>query len=112
MLEVGRVCVKTAGREAGSKCVIVEVVDNSFVIVDGNVRRKRCSISHLEPLIDTIELEKGASHEEVVEAFKKLGMLSESPKVRRKEKTEKATGLKKKSTSIKKGPKKEKREEP
>ena len=26
-IEVGRVCVKTAGREAGEKCAIVEIID-------------------------------------------------------------------------------------
>ena len=27
-IEVGRVCVKTAGREAGEKCAIVEIITN------------------------------------------------------------------------------------
>ena len=27
MIDVGRVCVKTAGRDAGRKCVVVEIVD-------------------------------------------------------------------------------------
>ncbi|MBS3133514.1 50S ribosomal protein L14e [Candidatus Woesearchaeota archaeon] len=95
MLDVGRLCVKTAGREAGKKCVIVELVDKNFVLIDGNVRRKRCSISHLEPLADTIELKKGSSHEEVVSAFKKLGILSEVSKVRRKEKAKEETAKEK-----------------
>ena len=30
LLEVGRLCIKTAGREAGLKCVIVEVTDKNF----------------------------------------------------------------------------------
>ena len=87
MLDVGRICIKTAGREAGKKCVIVEVLDRNFVVIDGNVRRKRCSTSHLEPLKDTIELKKGASHEEITAAFKKLKILSVKSRVRRKEKT-------------------------
>ena len=86
MLSVGRVCVKIAGREAGSKCVIVEVVDKNFVLIDGNVKRKRCNISHLEPLKGTIELKKGASHEEVTDTFKKLGIYSKVVRVKRKEK--------------------------
>ncbi len=90
MLDVGRLCIKTAGREAGQKCVIVESIDENFVTVDGNVRRKRCNILHLEPLKETLEIEKGASREEVKEAFKKAGILAESKKVVRKEKTEKA----------------------
>src|SRR2546426_8305819 len=34
-IEVGRVCVKTLGREAGLKCVIVDVIDKNFVLVTG-----------------------------------------------------------------------------
>mgnify|MGYP002512851281 CR=1 FL=1 len=36
-IEVGRVCVKTAGREAGEKCAIVEIIDENFVEVVGEV---------------------------------------------------------------------------
>ncbi len=89
MLDVGRLCIKTAGREAGQKCVIVEVIDDNFVIVDGNLRRKRCNIAHLEPLNETIETSKGASREDVKEAFKKAGILVEPKKVKRSEKAPK-----------------------
>ncbi len=30
-VEVGRVCMKLAGREAGKKCVVVDVIDKNFV---------------------------------------------------------------------------------
>ena len=30
MMEVGRLCLKIAGRDAGMKCVIVEVIDDNF----------------------------------------------------------------------------------
>src|SRR3989338_2794104 len=86
MLDVGRLCVKTAGREAGKKCVIVEPVDKNFLVIDGNVRRKRCNIAHLEPLKETLEIGKGASREEIREAFKKAGILAEPKKVKRAEK--------------------------
>ena len=86
MLDVGRICVKTTGREAGSKCVIVEVVDKNYVLIDGNVRRKRCNTAHLEPLKDTVDVKKGASHEDVTDTFKKLGIYAEVVRVKRKEK--------------------------
>ena len=54
--EIGRVCVKIAGRDAGRKCVVVEAVDDKFVTVDGNVRRKKVNIKHLEPLADVLEI--------------------------------------------------------
>lgn len=86
MIDVGRVCIKTAGREAGKKCVVVEVTDRNFVVVDGNVRRKKCNISHLEPVDQKIDLEKDGSHDSVIRAFEQLGILSKSKKVTRKPK--------------------------
>lgn len=56
-IEIGRVCVKTAGREAGQKCAIVEVIDDKFVeIVGANIKNRRCNIRHLEPLDETVEV--------------------------------------------------------
>ncbi len=86
MLDVGRICVKIAGREAGSKCVIVDMVDQNFAIIDGNLRRKRCNIIHLEPLAQTVEIKKGATHEEVEKAMQKAGLLEKAKKIFRKEK--------------------------
>ncbi|RMF89676.1 MAG: 50S ribosomal protein L14e [Methanobacteriota archaeon] len=70
-MEVGRVCVKIAGREAGRKCVVVEVVDKNFVVVVGDgVRRRRCNIAHLEPLDKTVKIKKGASDKEIIKSLK------------------------------------------
>lgn len=56
-IEVGRVCLKTAGREAGEKCVILEVIDENFVEVVGvSVKNRRCNIRHLEPMDETIDI--------------------------------------------------------
>lgn len=56
-IEIGRVCVKTAGREAGQKCVIVDLIDEKFVeVVGSEVKNRRCNINHLEPTQDTIEV--------------------------------------------------------
>ena len=73
MYNIGRVCVKIAGRDGGQKCVIVDVIDNNFVLIDGSTRRRKCNVNHLEPLNETIEIKKGASHDDVKVAFKKLG---------------------------------------
>ena len=55
-IEVGRVCIKTAGREAGEKCAIVEIIDENFVEVIGEaVKNRRCNIDHLEPTAETID---------------------------------------------------------
>ena len=56
IFEVGRICVKLAGRDAGRKCVIVEELDNHYVLVDGDVRRKKVNICHLEPLEEMLDI--------------------------------------------------------
>lgn len=84
MIEIGRICVKTAGRDAGMKCVVVDVLDKNFVLIDGETRRRKCNILHLEPLDKTIEIKKGASHEEVAKIFEKLGYAVRTPKTKTK----------------------------
>jgi large subunit ribosomal protein L14e len=73
MFEVGRLCVKIAGRDAGKKCLIVDVLDENNVMIDGETRRRKCNISHLEVLDKVVKIKKGASHEEIVKEFEKLG---------------------------------------
>ena len=72
MIEVGRLCVKLAGRDAGLKCVVVEVLDKNFVMIDGQTRRRKCNIIHLEPLDQVIKIKAKASHADIVSEFKKL----------------------------------------
>jgi large subunit ribosomal protein L14e len=57
-IEPGRVCVKLRGRDAGSKCVISEVIDHNFVQVISGSRKKqrRVNISHLELLDRIVDL--------------------------------------------------------
>ena len=45
----GTVCMKTAGRDAGQLCVVVEKVDAHFVKIDGNTRARKVNVKHLEP---------------------------------------------------------------
>lgn len=80
VFDVGRICVKVAGREAGRKCVIVDIVDDKFVVVTGpkhltGVKRRRANVKHLEPLSKKIMINKGASDEEVIQALEKEGLL-------------------------------------
>ncbi|EKF85926.1 50S ribosomal protein L14e [Methanobacterium formicicum] len=64
-IEVGRICMKISGREAGEKCVIVEIIDDKFVEVVGSaVKNRRCNIKHLEPLDQVIEI-KSEDPEEI-----------------------------------------------
>lgn len=74
MMEVGRICVKTAGRDAGKKCIIIEVLDKNFVMIDGETRRKKCNVKHLEPLDQKLDIVSGISHEDVADVFAGLGV--------------------------------------
>ena len=76
-IEVGRICIKTRGREAGRRCVIVDIIDRNFVLVTGpkditGVRRRRVNMSHLKPTEEKIEISRGASDDEVRAALQKL----------------------------------------
>jgi large subunit ribosomal protein L14e len=81
-IEVGRICVKMAGRESGRKCVIVDVMDKSFVLVTGpkkvtGVKRRRVNINHVAPTEDTIQVKRGASDEEVTQMLESAGKLEQ-----------------------------------
>ncbi|MBS7655354.1 50S ribosomal protein L14e [Candidatus Bathyarchaeota archaeon] len=73
-MEIGRICVKTSGREKGKKCVIIDVIDKNFVLVTGpksltGVKRRRVNIKHLKPTEEKIKIKKGASDEAVLKAL-------------------------------------------
>jgi large subunit ribosomal protein L14e len=81
-VEVGRICIKTAGRENGKKCVIIDVFDKSFALITGpktvtGVKRKRVNQNHIRPLEDSVELARGASDDEVTAALNEAGKLEE-----------------------------------
>ena len=78
-IEVGRVCVKIAGRESGRKCVIVDIIDGNFVLITGpkaltGVKRRRANIRHLEPTEAKVEIRRGADDEEVLAAIEEAGL--------------------------------------
>ncbi len=85
-VEVGRICVKLNGREAGRKCVIVDVIDKNFVLITGpkkysGVKRRRTNVKHLEPTEESIDVKKGASDEDVAKVAdkaKKAAFLKET----------------------------------
>ena len=74
MIEIGRLCVKLAGRDAGKKALIIDILDSKFVLIDGETRRRKCNILHLEPLTQVVKVKKNASHEEVSKAMKEIGI--------------------------------------
>lgn len=82
VFDVGRICVKLRGREAGKKCVVVDIINENFVLVTGpksltGVKRRRANIKHLEPTPHRINISKGASDEEVLKAVEEAGLIDE-----------------------------------
>ena len=70
-VDIGRVCLKTQGREKGEKCVIIDVIDRNFVVVTGpSVKRRRVNMDHLKLLDETVDIQRNASEEEVTGILK------------------------------------------
>jgi len=73
-IDIGRICVKLKGREAGRKCVVVEVVDKNFVLVTGpkqlnGMKRRRVNVNHIEPTERKLNIRKGETDEALVKAL-------------------------------------------
>lgn len=74
---VGKICIKTVGRDKGKQCVIIDVIDKSYVLVTGpkeltGMKRKRANLKHLVLSDKHIDISRGASDSEVLEVIKKL----------------------------------------
>ena len=78
-IETGRVCVKTAGKDAGKYCVITKVLDKNFAEITGpkavsGVARQKTNAKHLEATTGKVEIKDGAKDEDVSEAIEKAGL--------------------------------------
>lgn len=77
MFEIGRVCIKTAGREAGRFCIVVaKDKEKDFLIITGpkeatKVRRRKCNYRHLEPTPFKLEIKENATDDDVLKAYEK-----------------------------------------
>ena len=81
MFEIGRMCLKVAGREAGKYCVVVKRIDENLVLVTGpksvtQVKRRKCNVTHLEPLKESIRISADASDEEVISAYEEASLFT------------------------------------
>jgi len=73
MFSIGRVCYKTAGRDSNRICVVVESVDDQFVVVDGDTRRRKVNVQHLEPTVKTVKLSAKATTQDARAALEAEG---------------------------------------
>jgi large subunit ribosomal protein L14e len=106
MFDIGRVVMKIAGRDAGQLGVVVEVLDETHILIDGGVRRRKVSVKHVEPTSKTVEIKKGAAH---VEVLKALGLNAKKKGSKeRKEKGVKPAKVRKVKPKKEESPKKKK----
>ncbi len=68
MFEKGRVALKVAGRDAGV-CVVVDSRERRVLVLGPRVRKRWINPAHLEPLSDTLDVDK-LSEDELVEKLK------------------------------------------
>ena len=117
VLEVGRICMKIAGREGGKYCAVIKAAgkdknEKSFVFVTGpklltGVKRRKCNIEHLQATEYKLEISPDASDEQVISAYEKAGLviklgLKKPSAAQMKAKEEKAAKKKEKKKSEKK----------
>ena len=71
MIEIGRLCVKTSGRDSGNFCVVISDENKGYVTIDGNVRRKKCNLNHLEFLDKVLKVKKDEKSETIQKLLEK-----------------------------------------
>ena len=75
-LKIGSVCIKTRGRDAGSKCVVISTATKSakgnVIEVQGLVRKnkRKVNMEHLIPTGTVVKVTKTSKHEDVVKLLK------------------------------------------
>lgn len=72
-MDIGTICIKIAGRDAGKTCVIIDKQDKR-ILIDGETRRRTVNPAHLEPTGKTIDIQQGASRQDIKNAFKQLAI--------------------------------------
>lgn len=112
MIDVGVVCIKLAGRDAGKTCVVVDKLDNKYVVIDGETRRKKCNLKHLAPTGKTLKIKKGATTAEVRKALASEGVKAKEKKEKTKVKTKTAKPKPKRKVKDTKKTKEEKKKKP
>ena len=74
-MKIGQVCIKLAGRDAKKYCAIIDIIDETYVLIEGETRRKKCNIKHLEPINVKIKADKNTSKEEILKLLEKQELI-------------------------------------
>lgn len=73
-IDIGRICIKTVGREAGKKCIIVDIADKNFVLITGpkelnGVKRRRVNVNHIQITERKVDVKRGESDQDLVKTL-------------------------------------------
>lgn len=79
---IGRLCTKLAGRESSRQAIIVDMLEGNFVLIDGQVKRRRCNLTHLELSPKQLPLQPAASSAEIAALFEQEGIAIKQQKSR------------------------------
>jgi large subunit ribosomal protein L14e len=80
MIEPGRIVLKIAGRETGKYAVIVENINDNFVLITGpksitGVKRRKCNIDHIEPTEHKFDLDSKVDDAFIENLWKNSGLI-------------------------------------
>ena len=80
MIEPGRICLKIAGREAGKYAVIVEKINDDFILITGpktitGIKRRRCNIDHIEPTEHKFDINSKADDVFIENLWRSSGLI-------------------------------------
>jgi large subunit ribosomal protein L14e len=75
MIDIGRIVVKTSGREALKKAVVVDIIDKNYVLITGppklsGIKRRRVNVNHIEPTNKKLDITRKATDADVLAAAK------------------------------------------
>jgi len=72
-LETGSVCVKTAGRKANEKVIVLEMDKEKHyaTVIGPNVKKKKCNLRHLIPTGRIVKAGKNVSQKELENLLEK-----------------------------------------
>ncbi|UJG39751.1 MAG: 50S ribosomal protein L14e [Candidatus Heimdallarchaeum aukensis] len=78
-IQIGRIVVKTAGREAGKKAIIADLIDQNYVLITGpkdltKVRRRKVNVGHIELTDKVVSIKRSASDDEIIKAIDEAGL--------------------------------------
>ena len=84
-MEIGQVCEKLTGNEKGRICIVIDSKDKNFVLIDGDVKRRRCNLNHLKPLDKVVKISENDDTDKIRDILKREGFKLIGRKVKVKE---------------------------